>query len=64
MTPKEHALEIYCKMLSSSSKIEYFEAKKCAMIAVDLLISVEDAVFEGIVYTSYWRKVKNQLKKL
>jgi hypothetical protein len=63
MTPKLKAEEIYEKMISSSRNIDEFEAKQCALIAVDLIWqSVEhDRFFE---MWNYWKEVKQEIEKL
>lgn len=63
MEPREKAEEIYEKMISSSRNIDEFEAKQCALIAVDFIWqSLEhERVFE---MWDYWKEVKQEIEKL
>ena len=70
MTPKEKAGELYNKMYDYSLFEE--EAKRCALIAVDEILSelaytqnsVEDAMNKIQVYISYWQEVKQEIENL
>ena len=70
MTPKEKAGELYNKMYDYSLFEE--EAKRCALIAVDEILSelaytqnyVEDAMNKIQVYISYWQEVKKEIENL
>ncbi len=67
MTPKEKANDLLDKMYSvdfnddrDDVSIDYFHAKKCALIAVDELIL--DAY--NNYYYNYWQEVKQEIEKL
>jgi hypothetical protein len=84
MTPKEKAKELFDKIFDSDNcgikhqpnhrycdctEINYFQAKQCALIAVDEIIShsrntamVYDLSFDES--TSYWQEVKQEIEKL
>lgn len=55
MTPKEKAIELFEKMYFQTTT--KYDAKQCALIAVDELIQNTD------VY-SYWDEVKSEIEKL
>jgi hypothetical protein len=65
MTPKEKAeelVDLYYPIFTHSMAM--FDAKKCALIAVNLLM--EEAYrqhdYEGFI--SYWKEVKQEIQKL
>jgi hypothetical protein len=65
MTPKDKAeqlVDLYYPIFTHSMAM--FDAKKCALIAVDLLM--EEAYrqhdYEGFI--SYWKEVKHEIEKL
>jgi hypothetical protein len=69
MTPKEKAYELYIRyllltndsmLLTNDSRI----AKKCALIAVDLLISETFLDFYVTHPQPFWKEVKTELEKL
>lgn len=64
MTPKEKAKELVDKMLNQQSySEELYDAKQCALIAVDELIQWFTG--SGIVGSSaYWKEVKQEIKNL
>jgi len=62
MTPKEKALELYGKFLfytdvdREDSKVEIYNTKQCALIAVDEVINSKPY--------KYWQEVKQEIEKL
>jgi len=76
MTPKEKAAELFNKMLDKAYEVdclggEYMIAKRCAIVAVDELLTQlvdDDLYIEGetnINYViEYWGKVKQEIEKL
>lgn len=64
MTPKEEAILLYERMFYSSKNIGEFQAKKCALVAIDLAIEIENNIFKGITHTSYWNEVKQEIEKI
>ena len=87
MTPKEKAKELVDKMYNTPhcgiehfpskhycdcSEINFFQAKQCALIAVDEIIKANptgeygDPFIGNKVYDnkSYWREVKRQIEEL
>jgi hypothetical protein len=63
MTPQDKAKELVNKMYyQSTSK---FDAKQCALIAVELVLSTNtDESFYGSEFSKYWNKVKQEIEKL
>ena len=60
MTPKEKAIELVDKMLNEQSNTEeIYDAKQCALIAVDEIIESYN-----FVNKSYWQEVKHENKRL
>jgi hypothetical protein len=57
--PKEYAKELVNYYFNKIGCISLREAKKCALIAIDLVINVAP-LFDK----SYWEEVKKELKKL
>jgi hypothetical protein len=71
MTPKEKAIELYNKFIPftdvdiSESKVEVYNTKQCALIAVDELIIEKNKWENGSFYTSkYWDYVKQEIENL
>ena len=75
MTPKEKALELYKKFLEytdvdrEDSKVEIYNTKQCALIAVDEIlweiIKYADNSKEYVVENSqYWEQVKLEINKI
>jgi len=60
MTPKEKAKELYDKMYDYSLFEE--EAKRCALIAVDEILSLYKANWN--IENTYWQEVKQEIEKL
>jgi hypothetical protein len=77
MTLKEQALELYGKFFSNAESRNYiglydedlhkYNAKQCALIAVDEIINThllsEKHIF-GIHPVDYWQEVKLEIEKL
>lgn len=69
MTPKEKAEEMFhkfygVKAYNEMCNMTMFEAKQCALIAVDEIINninTSSLYFSDIMY---WRQVKNEIEKL
>ena len=57
MSPKEKAKQLLRRMTVDMS-IDKWQTKKCALIAVDEIISAT-----GDHTTSYWEQVKEEIKK-
>ena len=76
MTPQEKAKELYEKFIIytdvdiQNSKVEIYNTKQCALIAVDEIISeLEDIMnFTGnklsLKLIKYWKEVKIEIEKL
>jgi len=73
MTPKEKAIELVDKFrVYSHTDFNYYSgvdteirnAKQCALIAVDLLISETFLDFTLTETKSFWQEVKTELEKL
>jgi len=76
MTPKEKAMELVDKFrlyaftsdydyAENGAQNEYYNAEKCALIAVDELIVQENSYNNGSFYPSrYWQEVKQEIEKL
>ena len=67
MTPKEKAIELYNKMYETGFKpksvlIRIEQAKECALIAVDEILSVIWINLNDDV--DYWAEVKQEIEKL
>ncbi len=67
MTPKEKAIELYNKMYETGFKpksvlIRIEQAKECALIAVDEILSVIWINLNDDV--DYWAKVKQEIQNL
>ena len=76
MTPKEKAIELYNKMYETGFKpksvlIRIEQAKECALIAVDEMISYFQKETFMMAYpeiaiseVAYWQEVKQEIEKL
>jgi len=65
MTPKEKAKELIERFTFICKECDYdWNAKQCALIAVDLAIEVETGIFKGKVHRSFWQEVKYEIEKL
>ena len=63
MTPKEKANELVDKF-SNEVLIDNYEAKRCALIAVDEIIQAMDNVMLPNPFKQYWNKVKQEIQAL
>ena len=65
MTPKETAQELFTKF---SSNTVHYDAKQCALIAVDemikLLVDLSGDSFTYVNDVIYYQEVKQELEKL
>jgi hypothetical protein len=68
MTPKEKAEKLYNRMLPKSGVVFKLQAKQCALIAVDEILSDyknyllhAHTEYKGLMY---WQEVKNEIEKL
>jgi hypothetical protein len=69
MEPKLKALQIIIKMQFQKEPLSFAQGKKCALIAVDELISISlpSSEFGGVISnntTEYWNEVKKEIEKL
>jgi hypothetical protein len=71
MTPKEKAKELVDKFdidvldREGTSAMNLYEAKQCALIAVDeILNAVHIAQTDIIEYYKYWEQVKKEIEEL
>ncbi len=82
MTPKEKAIEIFNKMYQVDNilyekKMDKYESKKCALIAVNEIIESNPHIYiervsiggddiynEAKTNLSYWKEVKQEIEKL
>jgi hypothetical protein len=60
MTPKEKAQKLFDKYFEVTNN--YYKAKKCALIAVDEILSVIWINLDDEV--DYWAEVKQEIEKL
>jgi hypothetical protein len=63
MTPKEKAENLYNRMLPKSGVVFKLQAKQCALVAVDEILSV----LNGYAWSptqDYWQEVKQEIEKL
>ena len=65
MTPKEKAEELIVNYKMQIIKLNYDEAKQCALIAVDEILEIELLV-ESVddYYLRYWQEVKQEIENL
>ena len=62
MTPKEKAIELVYKMYNSPY-VQEIEAKRCALVAVDLVLGTFFlSIQDGVEY--YWMEVKKEIQAL
>ena len=71
MTPKEKAVELVNKYvnlskITASSEYIQYQAKQCALIAVDEVINSHYKLLSGVNTTiyKYWQEVKQEIEKL
>jgi hypothetical protein len=73
MTPKEKALALIKKFQSGYQTNEGFyysfnndlqDAKQCALICVDEILSANAVWYENSIPYNYWQRVKTEIEKL
>ena len=79
MTPKEEAKELvdsmynteYCgiehfpnKQYCDCSEINLYQAKQCALIAIDKILNTIEQIFETFEERKYWQEVKQEINSL
>ena len=67
MTAVEKAKELFDKMKSSLFSDGEYDAKQCALIAVDEILETSPKEWTGFEYESkleFWQEVKQELLKL
>ena len=78
MIPKNKAMELVKKFrlyaftsdydyAENGAQNEYYNAQKCALIAVDEILDSSPMYYTGFEYESnleYWQEVKSEIKKL
>ena len=64
MTPKEKAYELLDIMFKSSSTITVEQAKECALVAMDEIITSNTNVTGQTINGDYWIEVKQEVEKL
>ena len=62
MTPKEKAEELADTIFKRTYHIKGEDAKQCALIAVDEILS--HIYYESKMEYKYWQEVKNEIEKL
>ena len=69
MTAKEKAWELYNKYRTLEGKfgdkvLYNYDAKQCALIAVDEILKANVVWYEGSIPNKYWQNVKKEIQKL
>lgn len=70
MTPKEKAGELVIKYIPNYKNVlgfsnkEFFNAKNCALIAVDEILSFIEDDRESFSWKTYYQEVKQEIEKL
>lgn len=77
MTPKEKAEDLVAKFFQFKPRLkfdidnenQYYEAKKCALIAVDEILNNADVIWgwdapPKVGFIKYWQEVKQEIEKL
>ena len=67
MTSKEKAEELIVNYKMQIIKLNYDEAKQCALIAVDEILKMIDKSMQGFLDSdiiAYWQQVKKEIEKL
>ena len=72
MTPKEKAGDLVIKYIPNYKNVlgfshkEFFNAKNCALIAVDEILKVacDESDYDKSVTKLYWQEVKQEIEKL
>jgi hypothetical protein len=62
MTPKEKAEELFDKYFEVTNN--YYQAKECALIAIDEIMNVIIGSYDYELEKIYWQDVKNEIEKL
>ena len=63
MTPQKKAKELVDKF-SNVPLLDSYEAKQCALVAVDEIILEMDSVMLPNPFKQYWNEVKQEIEKL
>ena len=66
MIPKEKALELCNRFMicNSYQAIVWWNAKLCALIAVDEILNYDNQFIQTEEQFNYWKEVKNEIEKL
>jgi hypothetical protein len=67
MTPKEKAEDLVFKYDFLQAVIEgfsFYDAKQCALIAVDEILNNNKILFEDVLNDQYWQEVKQEIELL
>ena len=66
MNPKEKAKELCYKFMicNSYQAIVWYNAKICALIAVDEILNEYNDFMQTIEQFGYWKEVKQEIEKL
>ena len=68
LTPEEKARELFDKMFNipdgGFGSIGVYEAKQCALIAVDEILNSVDNEHISDIFNEYWQEVKQEIEKL
>ena len=67
MTPKEKAEDLVFKYDFLQAVIEgfsFYDAKQCALIAVDEIINSVDNEHVSDIYDEFWEKVKQEIQDI
>ena len=63
MTPQKKAKELVDKF-SNVPLLDSYEAKQCALVAVDEIILEMDSVMLPNPFKQYWNEIKQEIEKL
>ena len=63
MSPKEKAEKLISKMKQSLYSDGMFDAKRCALVAVDEILTI-NSVDKDVDLSDYWEEVKQEIEKL
>jgi hypothetical protein len=66
MTPQEKAKDLVEKFYLPNIRWALLHAKKCALIAVDEVLSIKKEIWDDFhrEYFNYWQQVKAEIEKL
>ena len=68
MTPKEKAIELTNKMAANLYKDAYYNAQKCALVAIDELLILYPSFVPPLrweqEHNEYWLSVKKEIENL